>query len=139
MLCNDSFPHTEARVLSPTKRMFRAEFSSRSCSAPHSEHSHCLTASMSIPVGPDKAPQKLHGRVVFRSLTTATDLPAYSPLYCNIRLSMPQPLSSTDFAIRVFASFRLLTSPTTMYSYRSTISRLNLCKASARRRAALRC
>jgi hypothetical protein len=28
---------------------------------------------------------------------------------------MPQPLSSTDFAIRVFTSFVLLTSPTTMF------------------------
>jgi hypothetical protein len=90
-------------------------------------------------VGPNKAPQTLHARVVFLSLTTTTDLPACSPLYCNIRLSVAQLLSSTDFAIRVRTSFWLLTSPTTIVSYWSTILRLNLCNASARRRADLRC
>ena len=50
-------------------------------------------------------PQQLQVRVVFRSLTTLTDLPAYSPLYCSIRLSEPQPESNTDFDIRVFTSF----------------------------------
>jgi len=44
-----------------------------------------------------------------------TLLPAYSPLYCNCVLSMPQPASNTDVAIRVFASFRLLTSPITIH------------------------
>src|SRR3984957_10742157 len=97
--------------------MLRAAFPSRSCSAPHSEHSQCLTESMSLPLGPSKAPQKLHARVVFLSLTTSTDLPACSPLYCRNRLSMDQPLSSTDFAIRVLTSFWLLTSPTTIVSY----------------------
>jgi hypothetical protein len=29
-----------------------------------------------MPVGPNKAPQMLHARVVFLSLTTSTDLPA---------------------------------------------------------------
>jgi hypothetical protein len=74
----------------------------------------------------------LHARVVFLSLTTVTDRSACSPLYANIRLSMPHPSSNTDFAIRVFTSAVLLTSPTTMQSYLSTILRLNLCKASAR-------
>ena len=72
---------------------------------------------MSVPLGPNKAPQTLHARVVFLSLTTSTDLPAYSPLYRNIRLSMHQPLSRTDFAIRVRTSFWLLTSPTKIVSY----------------------
>jgi hypothetical protein len=53
--------------------------------------------------------------VVFLSLTICTDLPVCSPLYSSIRLSIPHPLSSTDFAIRVFASFKLLTSPTKMF------------------------
>jgi hypothetical protein len=52
---------------------------------------------------------------VFRSLTTSTDLPACSPLYCNICLSIPHPLSSTDFASRDTPSFGALTSPTTMF------------------------
>ena len=34
------------------------------------------------------------------------------PLYCSCLLSRPQPESNTDFAIRVRASFTLLTSPT---------------------------
>ena len=41
----DSFPHTEARHLSPAVRMFLAALMSRSCSAPHAEHSHRLTTS----------------------------------------------------------------------------------------------
>src|ERR1700722_11600078 len=97
--------------------MLRAAFPSRSCSAPHSEHSQCLTTSPSLPLGPNKAPQKLQARVVFLSLTTSTDLPAYSPLYCNIRLSIDQPLSRTDFAICVRTSFWLLTSPIKIVSY----------------------
>ena len=63
---------------------------------------------MSLPLGPNKAPQKLHALVVFLSLTTSTDLPAYSPLYCSIRLSMDQPLSSTDFATQEGTLYPLL-------------------------------
>ncbi|HMM73982.1 MAG TPA: hypothetical protein PKC22_17450 [Rhodocyclaceae bacterium] len=51
---------------------------------------------------------------------------------------MPQPLSSTDFAIRVLASLALLTSPMTMVWYWSTSLRLNLCSASLRRLAMAR-
>jgi hypothetical protein len=69
---------------------------------------------MSRPEGPVWAPQLLHVRVVFRSLTIRTLLPACWPLYCNSVLSIPQPASSTDFAIRVFTSLRLLTSPMMM-------------------------
>jgi hypothetical protein len=70
---------------------------------------------MSVPVGPVGDPQTLQARVVFLSLTTLTVLPACSPLYCSIRLSVPQPASNTDLDIRVLISFWLLTSPTTIY------------------------
>ncbi len=69
---------------------------------------------MSSPVGPVRDLQLLQVRVVFRSLTTRTLLPACWPLYCNSVLSMPQPASRTDFAIRVFTSLVLLTSPIVM-------------------------
>jgi hypothetical protein len=46
-------------------------------------------------------PQDEQARLVYFSLTIATDLPACSPLYRSICLSIPQPLSSTDFASRV--------------------------------------
>jgi hypothetical protein len=52
---------------------------------------------------------------------------------------MPQPASSTDFAIQVFTSFGLLTSPMTMFWYSLTIFVENLFKASFRRLAAVRC
>jgi hypothetical protein len=70
---------------------------------------------MLAPVGPLRDPHLLQARVVFLSETTFTDLPACSPLYNSICLSSPQPQSNTDFPIRVFASFRLLTSPTAMF------------------------
>jgi hypothetical protein len=69
---------------------------------------------MSRPVGPVRDPQLLQVRVVFRSLTIRTLLPACWPLYCSCLLSMPQPASSTDLAIRVFTGRVLLTSPTKM-------------------------
>src|SRR5262249_20418174 len=107
--------------------------------SPQCAHSHRLTTSCLRPLGPVRASQLEQTCVVFVSSTICTDLPACSPLYCSIRLSIPQPLSSTDFAIRVLTSFELLTSPTTMFWYVSTILRLNRCKASCRRRAARRC
>ena len=103
--------------LSPAVRMLRAAFASRSWTAPQSAHTHRLTTSMSRPEGPARDPQLLHAREVFFSLTTLTLLPACLPLYCSCVLSIPQPESSTDFAIRVLASLGLLTSPTTMNSY----------------------
>ncbi|HWX78555.1 MAG TPA: hypothetical protein VNZ02_00570, partial [Steroidobacteraceae bacterium] len=78
---------------------------------PHALHTQVFTTSMSRPAGPLKAQQLLHVRVVLLSSTIRTHLPACWPLYCSCALSIPHPASSTDFAIRVFASFRLLTSP----------------------------
>src|ERR1700750_3353092 len=112
---DDSFPLTEVPHLDPAMRMFRAALTSRSCDSPQCAHSQCLTASCLRPLGPLRAPQLEQAREVFLSLTTWTVLPAHSPLYCRNRLSMPQPESRTDFAIRVFASFRLLTSPITIF------------------------
>jgi hypothetical protein len=53
--------------------------------------------------------------LVFLSLTTSKLLAACWLLYSRKVLSIPQPESSTDFAIRVLASLRLLTSPTMMF------------------------
>src|SRR5471032_1281457 len=103
-----SFPLTDGGHL-PADRMFRAAFTSRSCVSPHALHTQLLTTSMSRPVGPVRALQLLHVRVVFLSLTMKTLLPACWPLYCNCAFSIPQPASNTDFAIQVFASFRPLT------------------------------
>src|SRR2546430_7248377 len=111
---DDSFPRTEVRNLDPA-RMLRAAFMSRSCSTPHAEQHHRLTTSCLGPLGPFRHPQLEQARVVNRSLTMTTDLPACSPLYCNICLSIPHPLSRTAFAMRVFTSRGLLTSPTAMY------------------------
>ena len=110
---DDSFPLTDGGDL-PADRMFRAALTSRSCVTPHALHTQVLTTSMSKPVGPERALQLLHVRVESLSVTMITLLPACWPLYCNCVLSMPQPASSTDLAIRVFASFRLLTSPILM-------------------------
>ena len=65
---DDSFPLTDGGHL-PADRMFRAALTSRSCVTPHALHTHVLTASMSRPVGPVRALQLLHVRVVFLSLT----------------------------------------------------------------------
>jgi len=100
---DDSFPLTEVRLLDPA-RMFRAALTSRSCSTPHAEQHQCLTTSCLGPLGPVKHPQLEQARVVNRSLTMTTDLPACSPLYRSICLSVPQPLSRTAFAMRVFTS-----------------------------------
>ena len=110
-----SFPLTGVPHLDPTMRMFRAELTSRSCDSPQFTHTHCLTASCLRPLGPERAPQLEQPRVVLRSLTILTDLPACSPLYSSICLSIPQPVSSTAVAILVLASFRGLTSPTTIF------------------------
>ena len=67
---------------------------------------------MSKPVGPVRAPQSLHARVVFLSETIITHLPAAWPLYDSCVFSSPHPASKTDLAIRVLASLRLLISPT---------------------------
>src|SRR5580698_2294685 len=107
----------EVRHLDPRRRMFRAALTSRSCRSPQRAHSHALTASCLRPLGPLSAPQVEHTCVVFLSQTMITNLPACSPLYCSIRLSMPQPLSSTPLAKGVFTSFRLLTSPTKIFWY----------------------
>jgi hypothetical protein len=112
---DDSFPLTEVPHLDPALRMFRAALTSRSWHSPQCAHSQRLTASCLRPLGPLEAPQLEQLREVFLSLTICTVLPAHSPLYCKNRLSRPQPESNTDFAIRVFARFRLLTSPTTIF------------------------
>ena len=111
---DDSFPRTDGGDL-PADSMLRAALTSRSCVTPHALHTHVLTASMSIPAGPVRALQSLHSRVVFLSLTIDTRLPACWPLYRSCVLSIPQPASSTDLAIRVFTSFLLLTSPMTIF------------------------
>src|SRR6266850_2470174 len=111
---DNSFPLTEVRILDPA-RMFRAAFTSLSCSTPQAEQHHRLTTSCLRPLGPLRHPQLEQARVVNRSLTMITDLPACSPLYCSICLSIPHPLSSTALASRVFTSRVLLTSPTAMY------------------------
>src|ERR1700736_1290971 len=123
----------------PTAKMFRAAFTSRSCVSPHARHTHVLTPSPFTPAGPVRAPHDDQVRLVYLSPTIDTHLPACWPLYCSCVLSMPQPASSTDFAIRVFTSFRLLTSPMTIFWYSLTIFVENRCKASFRRRAAVRC
>src|SRR5579862_306094 len=89
--CTNSFPLTEVPHLDPNLTMFRAAFTSRSCQSPHSAHCQVLTTSSLGPLGPKGAPQLEHTREVSRSSTIITDLPACSPLYCSIRLSIPQP------------------------------------------------
>jgi hypothetical protein len=56
---------------------------------------------LSSPRGPVRASQLLQARVVFRSSTIATHLPATWLLYSSWVFSMLQPVSSTDLAIRV--------------------------------------
>ena len=73
-----------------------------------------LTRSPLTPAGPVRAPHVEQVRLVLRSLTILTRLPALSPLYCSCARSIPQPESRTAFAILVLTSFRLLTSPTTI-------------------------
>src|SRR5690606_23624610 len=88
--CAASTCHVPAHggpCLSPAARMFFAALTSRSCSAPHSEHSHCLTTSCLRPLGPVAEPQLEHTRVVNFSSTTRTSLPAHWPLYCSCVLS----------------------------------------------------
>jgi len=53
--------------------------------------------------------------LVFLSLVTSKLLAACSHLYAKKPLSIPQPEYSTDLAIRVWTSFRVLTSPTTIF------------------------
>jgi hypothetical protein len=69
---NSSFPRTEVRHLDPAIRIFRAAFTSRSCDSPQFTQFHCLTTRCLRPLGPERAPQLEHARVVFRSLTTST-------------------------------------------------------------------
>ena len=71
----DSFPLMDGEHLA-ANRMFRAALTSLSWVAPHPLHTQALTASMSKPVGPVRALQLLHARVVFLSLTITTHLPA---------------------------------------------------------------
>ena len=91
--------------------MFFAALTFLSWAALHPLHTHAFTASMSKPTGPVRALQLLHVCVVYLSLTIRTHLPAIWPLNCNCALSIPQPESRTDLAIRVLTSLRLLTSP----------------------------
>src|SRR5579863_10703145 len=78
-----SFPLTEVPQLNPDARIFRAEFTSRSCDTPHRTQTHILTTSCLRPLGPVREPQLEHARVVFLSLTTLTRLPACWSLYCS--------------------------------------------------------
>ena len=66
----DSFPLTEVPHLDPAMSMFRAELTSRSCDSPQFTQTHCLTARCLRPLGPVRARQLEHARVVFFSLTT---------------------------------------------------------------------
>ena len=109
-----SFPRTEVRHLDPI-RIFRAAFTSRSCDSPQSLHTHDLTINPLTPRGPVRLPQAEQVTLVLLSLTTSKLLAACWLLYSRKPLSMPQPESSTDFAIRVLTSLELLTSPTTMF------------------------
>jgi hypothetical protein len=52
--------------------------------------------------------------LVFLSLTTSNVLAAWWLLYSRKFLNIPRPESSTDVAILVLASLRLLTSPTAL-------------------------
>src|ERR1700686_3225178 len=105
---------TEVRHLDPI-RIFRAAFTSRSCDSPQSLHTHDLTINPLSPRGPLSAPQVEQVTLVFLSLTSSNVLAACWLLYSKKLLSSPQPESSTHFAIRVLASFTLLTSPTMMF------------------------
>jgi hypothetical protein len=66
----DSFPLTEVPHLDPAMSMFRAELTSRSCDSPQFTQTHCLTARCLRPLGPARARQLEHARVVFFSSTT---------------------------------------------------------------------
>jgi hypothetical protein len=66
----DSFPLTEVPHLDPAMSLFRAELTSRSCDSPQFTQTHCLTARCLRPLGPVRARQLEHARVVFFSLTT---------------------------------------------------------------------
>ena len=74
-----SFPQADGERL-PANRIFLAALTSLSCMPPHAPHTHVLTSSMSRPLGPVKARQLLHARVVFFSLTMIMLLPACSPV-----------------------------------------------------------
>ncbi len=108
-----SFPQTDGGHL-PAARMFFAALTSRSWVSPHPLHTHTLTARQPTPAGPVRAPQLLHSRVVWCSLTMMKRLPACWLFACSCALSRPQPESNTAFAMRVLANWVLLTSPTTM-------------------------
>src|ERR1700690_67983 len=108
------FPQTDVEHLH-AHRISLAEFTFRSCTSPHTRQTQVLTESMSRPLGPVKDRQLLHVLVVFDSLTMNTPLPACWLLYCSCVFSIPQPASSTDLAIGVFTSLRLLTSPITIF------------------------
>src|ERR1700683_1633610 len=103
----------EVRHLDPI-RILRVAFTSRSCDSPQSLHIHDLTINPLTPRGPLRAPQAEQVTLVFLSITTSNVLAACWLLYSRKVLSLPQPESNTDFAIRVRASLRLLTSPTMM-------------------------
>src|SRR3984885_12882751 len=111
---DDSFPHMEVRHLDPI-RIFRAALTSRSCNAPQLPHTQNLTINPLTPRGPVRAPQAEQVTLVFLSLATSNVLAACWLLYSRKPLSMPQLESSTDLAIRVLTSCRLLTSPTTIF------------------------
>jgi hypothetical protein len=62
-------------VPAPRLRITMAEFTSRSWTAPHAEHSQPLTLSPFHPVGPVKEPHLEQVLVVFIELTNFTNLP----------------------------------------------------------------
>src|ERR1700691_379466 len=103
----------EVRYLDPI-RILRAALTSRSCDFPQSRHTHDLTINPLTPRGPLRAPQFEQVTVEYLSSLTSKLLAACSHLYARSLLSIPQPESSTDFAIRVLTSLRELTSPTTI-------------------------
>src|ERR1700685_401535 len=110
---DDSSP-LEVRDLDPI-RVFRAELTSRSCNSPQLLHTQNLTGNPLIPRGPVKARQGKQVTVVFLSLVISNGLPACWLSSCRKPLSAPQHESSTDLPRRVRTSFRLLTSPTTIF------------------------
>ena len=80
VLLHDAIPDAALRRLSwraprPATRVFMAALTSRSCSDPHSVHTHCLTDRPCQPVGPVKAPHTEHVLVELRDWTSMYCLP----------------------------------------------------------------
>src|SRR5574343_1087291 len=119
--------------------MFSAAFTSRSCTAPHSPHTHSLTTRPSRPLGPPIAPQPEQVWVEKRSLTSRYTTFRAIALYSRKWRNIDQPASLTDFAMFVLVNLELQTSPTTINSHSFVSLSDSLCKKSLRRFAILAC